>query len=230
MTRRPRPLGPDSLTWKYFGQWTRPVPGHRGRVRCRTCIRSWARRCRSTRSSSWSGCPRLLRSIYPIGGVVFDGDRAPKTGAEVRDYHIGIKGVDEQGRRYSALNPEVFYWAHATFFKSTLLAAEKFGGGLTEADKRQLFDEHITWYRMYGMSMRPVPKTWEEFQEYWDHMCTQRVGEQLGGARGHGSVDHAQTSVAAVDSGLAVGAEPQGDAALPDVHDRRRCTTRRCGS
>jgi uncharacterized protein (DUF2236 family) len=22
------------------------------------------------------------------------------------------------------------------------------------------------------MSMRPVPKTWEEFQEYWDHMCS----------------------------------------------------------
>jgi uncharacterized protein (DUF2236 family) len=115
--------------------------------------------------------PRLYRSVYPIGGVVFDGDRAPGTGAQVRDYHIGIKGVDDQGRRYSALNPDVFYWAHATFFKSTLLAAEWLGGGLTEAQKRQLFDEHIAWYRMYGMSMRPVPKSWEEFQEYWDHMC-----------------------------------------------------------
>ncbi len=115
--------------------------------------------------------PRLYRSVYPIGGVVFDGDRAPKTGAQVRDYHIGIKGIDEQGRRYSALNPDVFYWAHATFFKSVLLAAERFRGGLTEDQKHQLFDEHVTWYRMYGMSMRPVPKTWEEFQEYWDHMC-----------------------------------------------------------
>jgi len=115
--------------------------------------------------------PRLYRSVYPIGGVVFDGDRAPRTGAQVRDYHIGIKGVDDQGRRYNALNPDVFYWAHATFFKSTLLAAEWLGGGLMEAQKRQLFDEHIAWYRMYGMSMRPVPKSWEEFQEYWDHMC-----------------------------------------------------------
>jgi len=115
--------------------------------------------------------PRLYRSVYPIGGVVFDGDRAPRTGAQVRDYHIGIKGVDDQGRRYNALNPDVFYWAHATFFKSTLLAAEWLGGGLVATQKRQLFDEHIAWYRMYGMSMRPVPKSWEEFQEYWDHMC-----------------------------------------------------------
>jgi len=114
---------------------------------------------------------RLLRSLYPIGGVVFDGDRAPATGAEVRDYHTDIKGVDGQGRRYHALNPDVFYWAHSTFFVGTLIVAERLCGGITEAEKRQLFDEHVEWYRMYGMSMRPVPETWEDFQVYWDHMC-----------------------------------------------------------
>ena len=82
-----------------------------------------------------------------------------------------IKGVDSQGRRYHALNPDVFYWAHSTFFVGTIHVAERFFGGITEDEKRQLFDEHITWYRMYGMSMRPVPETWEGFQAYWDHMC-----------------------------------------------------------
>jgi uncharacterized protein (DUF2236 family) len=46
-----------------------------------------------------------------------------------------------------------------------------FGGGLTEAQRRQLFDEHVEWCRMYGMSLRPVPTSWEDFQVYWDHMC-----------------------------------------------------------
>jgi uncharacterized protein (DUF2236 family) len=114
---------------------------------------------------------RVLRSLYPIGGVVFDTDRAPQTGAEVRAYHNGIKGVDEKGRRYHALDPDAFYWAHTTFFMGTILVAEHFCGGITEDEKRQLFDEHIQWYRMYGMSMRPVPKSWEDFQVYWDHMC-----------------------------------------------------------
>ncbi|MGE2725832.1 oxygenase MpaB family protein [Mycolicibacterium pulveris] len=166
----PEPLGPDSLTWKYFGQWTGMLQG------------PWAGSMQNMHPQLGAAVeqhsiffrermPRLFRSVYPIGGVVFDGDRAPRTGAQVRDYHIGIKGVDDQGRRYNALNPDVFYWAHATFFKSTLLAAEWLGGGLTEDQKRQLFDEHVTWYRLYGMSMRPVPKSWEEFQEYWDHMC-----------------------------------------------------------
>ena len=166
----PEALGPDSLTWKYFGQWTGMLQG------------PWAGSMQNMHPQLGAAVeqhsiffiermPRLYRSVYPIGGVVFDGDRAPRTGAQVRDYHIGIKGVDDQGRRYSALNPDVFYWAHATFFKSTLLAAEWVGGGLTEDQKRQLFDEHVQWYRMYGMSMRPVPQTWEAFQEYWDHMC-----------------------------------------------------------
>ncbi|EHB57958.1 Protein of unknown function DUF2236 [Mycolicibacterium rhodesiae JS60] len=166
----PPVLGPDSLTWKYFGDWRGLLQG------------PWAGSMQNMHPQLGAAVeehsiffverlPRLLRSLYPIGGVVFDGERAPMTGAEVRDYHIPIKGVDAQGRRYSALNPDVFYWAHSTFFMGTILTAEHFGGGLTEDEKRQLFDEHVTWYRMYGMSMRPVPASWEEFGVYWDHMC-----------------------------------------------------------
>lgn len=158
----PKPLGPKSLTWRYFGDWRGMLQG------------PWAGSMQNMHPQLGAAVeehstffrerwPRLLRSLYPIGGVVFDGDRAPLTGAEVRDYHVDIKGVDRQGRRYHALNPDVFYWAHATFFVGTLIVAERFCGGLTEAEKRRLFDEHVEWYRMYGMSMRPVPKTWEEF-------------------------------------------------------------------
>ena len=114
---------------------------------------------------------RVARSVYPIMGVVYDGDRAAQTGEQIKGYHTTIKGVDAEGRRYHALNPETFYWAHATFFMLIIKTAEYFCGGLTEAEKRQLFDEHVQWYRMYGMSMRPVPETWEEFQEYWDRKC-----------------------------------------------------------
>lgn len=166
----PSPLGPNSLTWKYFGDWRGLLQG------------PWAGSMQNMHPQLGAAVeehstffrerwPRLLRSLYPIGGVVFDGDRAPTTGAEVRDYHVTIKGVDAQGRRYHALNPDVFYWAHATFFVGTLIVAERFCGGITDAERRQLFDEHVQWYRMYGMSMRPVPATWEDFQAYWDRMC-----------------------------------------------------------
>jgi uncharacterized protein (DUF2236 family) len=114
---------------------------------------------------------RVARSVYPIMGVVYDGNRAARTGEQIKQYHHTIKGVDATGRRYHALNPETFYWAHATFFMLVIKVAEYFCGGLTEGEKRQLFDEHVQWYRMYGMSMRPVPKSWEDFQEYWQRVC-----------------------------------------------------------
>ena len=138
----PQPLGPDSLTWQYFGDWRGMLQG------------PWAGSMQNMHPQLGAAVedhstffrerwPRLLRSLYPIGGVVFDGDRAPTTGAEVRDYHVDIKGIDSQGRRYHALNPDVFYWAHSTFFVGTIIVAERFCGGITEAQKRQLFDEHV---------------------------------------------------------------------------------------
>lgn len=166
----PVPLGPDSLTWKYFGDWRGMLQG------------VWAGSMQNMHPGLGAGVEehsqffderweRLYRSLYPIAGVVFDGDRAQQTAEEVRGYHTRIKGIDKLGRRYHALDPDTFYWAHSTFFMGTIVTAENFSGGLTEAQKRQLFTEHIQWYRLYGMSMRPVPETWEAFQEYWDHMC-----------------------------------------------------------
>ncbi|MDG3012952.1 oxygenase MpaB family protein [Speluncibacter jeojiensis] len=167
---RPAPLGPDSLTWRYFGDWRGMLQGlwagsmQNMHPKLGAAVEQHSRFF----EERWE---RLFRSLYSIGGVVFDGDRAYDTGREVRDYHRDIKGVDAQGRRYHALDPDVFYWAHATFFVGTILTADNFAGGLTEADKRALFEEHKQWYRQYGMSMRPVPETWEGFLQYWDHMC-----------------------------------------------------------
>ena len=167
---RPVPLGPDSLTWRYFGDWRGMLQG------------VWAGSMQNMHPGLGAGVEehsiffderwqRLYRSLYPIGGVVFDGDRAEQTALQVRGYHQNIKGVDSRGRRYHALDPETFYWAHATFFMGTILTADHFMGGVTEAQKRQLFTEHIQWYRLYGMSMKPVPETWEDFQLYWKRMC-----------------------------------------------------------
>ncbi|MGB8407307.1 MAG: oxygenase MpaB family protein [Mycobacterium sp.] len=168
------PLGPDSLTWKYFGDLRTGMLG------------VWIGAIQNMYPELGAGVEdhsillreplqRVARSVYPIMGVVYDGERAAQTGAQIRSYHNTIKGTDHDGRRYHALNPETFYWAHATFFMLIIKTAEYFCGGLTDAEKHQLFDEHVQWYRMYGMSMRPVPQTWEDFQTYWEHKCSEEL-------------------------------------------------------
>ncbi|MFV9429446.1 oxygenase MpaB family protein [Rhodococcus aetherivorans] len=166
----PEPLGPDSLTWRYFGGWRGMLFG------------PWAGSMQNMHPGLGAGVEeysqffderweRLYRSLYPIYGVVFDGPRAPETAAKVRGYHNTIKGLDKKGRRYHALDPDTFYWAHATFFYSLVVSIEWFDGPLTLEQKHRLFDEHVQWYRLYGMPMHSVPASWEDFLEYWDHMC-----------------------------------------------------------
>lgn len=167
---QPEPLGPDSLTWKYFGDW-------RG-----VLLAPWAGAMQNMHPGLGAGVEehsrffeerwqRLFRSLYPIGGVVYDGPRAAETARQIRGYHKYIKGVDKKGRPYHALDPDTYYWAHATFLMMPILINEYFGDHLTEVHKEQLYAESIQWYRLYGMSMRPVPPDWASFQRYWDHMC-----------------------------------------------------------
>ncbi|KAA5838139.1 oxygenase MpaB family protein [Saccharopolyspora hirsuta] len=167
---KPTPLGPDSLMWRYFGDW-------RGLL-----LSLWAGSMQNMHPQLGAGVEehsrffderweRLYRSLYPIGGVVYDGPRAEQTARQVRGYHNTIKGVDKHGRPYHALNPDTYFWAHATFLVMPILVNEHFGEPLTEEQKEQIYAEGVQWYRLYGMSMRPVPPDWPSFQRYWDHMC-----------------------------------------------------------
>jgi uncharacterized protein (DUF2236 family) len=166
----PVPLGPDSLMWQLFGDW-------RGLL-----IALWAGSMQNMHPQLGAGVEehsrffderwqRLFRSTYPIGGVIYDGDRAADTARMVRDFHKTIKGVDKHGRPYSALNPETFWWAQATFILTPVLVSEYFGTPLTDAQKEQLYTEGVQWYRMYGVSMRPVPPDWTSFLAYYEDMC-----------------------------------------------------------
>ena len=164
------PLGPDSLMWRYFGDW-------RG-----VLLSLWAGSMQNMHPQLGAGVEehsrffderweRLYRSLYPIGGCVYDGERAAATARTVRDYHRTIKGVDKLGRPYSALNPDTYFWAHATFVLIPVLVCEHFGTPLTPAQKEQLYAEGVQWWRLYGLSMRPVPPDWSAFVEYFERMC-----------------------------------------------------------
>jgi|HigsolmetaAR202D_1030399.scaffolds.fasta_scaffold20294_2 uncharacterized protein (DUF2236 family) len=164
-------LGPGSITWERFGDARGLLLIVRaGLLQAMHPAVSAALVQKSDFfSNPWN---RLLRSIPPILGVIYDEDwRA--TGAKVRDYHRDIKGTDAHGAPYHALHPETYYWTHAVFFESMISGGDWFGEPLTEAERERAYEESIAWYARYGVSMRPVPETWKAFQEYWDHMVNE---------------------------------------------------------
>ena len=51
-----------------------------------------------------------------------------------------------------------------------LYFADTFVKRLTDEEKQQIYLESKTWYRRYGVSERPMPADYDEFERYWDHM------------------------------------------------------------
>ena len=114
---------------------------------------------------------RILRSVPRIWATIF-ADDADVRGKTIRDYHVDIKGIDRQGRRYHALDPETFWWAHATFSWEMFETVDRWNHRSLHGRRReQLYQETVTWYRRYGVSDRPVPCDERAFASRFDDIC-----------------------------------------------------------
>jgi uncharacterized protein (DUF2236 family) len=164
------PLGPDSLLWRYAADLRSLLPGAAAGL---MQLMHPGIGAGVAEHSAFFDAPfdRIYRSVPQIWATILtpDGEWRART---IRDLHRGIGGVDEHDRRYHALEPETFWWAHATFTWEIFRAAEVFHPEtLTAEDRQRLYAETVTWYSRYGVSMRPVPADWAAFQSKFWHVC-----------------------------------------------------------
>jgi uncharacterized protein (DUF2236 family) len=167
-------LGPGSLTWRYFGDTRMLLVGPRAAV-LQNMLPALGQGVLDHSVFFSETFARLKRSAGPILNTVYGGAGARETGERVRDYHRDIKGTMPDGSRYHALDPETYFWAHATFLDNMIYGIETFIRPLTEGDKRQIYAESKLWFRLYGVSDRGMPEEWEDFQVYWKHMLEEEL-------------------------------------------------------
>lgn len=168
----PAPLGPGSLLWRYAGDWRSMLPGSATGV---LQLMHPGIGAGVVEHSAFFEDPfdRIYRSIPQIWATIFAPD-APARARRLRDVHRSIKGTDHLGRRYHALDPETFWWAHATFTWNMFRSVELFHRRpLTAAEAEQLYAESVTWYRRYGVSSRAVPADYAAFEVEFIRVCTQ---------------------------------------------------------
>lgn len=169
------PLGPGSLVWQYFGDRRIALIGPRPAV-LQNMLAGLGQGVKDHSVFFADTAARIKRSLPPIYRTVYgtDDDNA---GPAVRNFHTNIKGelpedfATEANRgRYHALDPDTYFWAHATFFDQVLYFTDTFVRKLSRAEKEQMYLESKTWYRRYGVSDRILPDTYADFEKYWDHM------------------------------------------------------------
>jgi uncharacterized protein (DUF2236 family) len=113
---------------------------------------------------------RLWRTVVSVVRQVFGGYAAAAEGQRLMRMHADIKGVDDQGRRYSARNPGAYVWVHATMFDAWRLFARDYGPGLTRVQEEQLFDEWRRVGLLLGCQDRLLPASIAEFDDYFAGM------------------------------------------------------------
>jgi uncharacterized protein (DUF2236 family) len=163
-------LGPDSLLWRYAGDTRIALMG--GTIGLLQLMHPGIGAGVLEHSRFFEDpFDRVFRSLPAILGAVYDDD-PEATGRWVRDQHKAITGTDAHGRRYHALDPATYWWAHATFqFMAEQVVDRYDDRRLTPAEREQLYQEGVTWYRRYGVSDRAVPPTRAAFQVEWDRVC-----------------------------------------------------------
>ncbi|UGY94479.1 oxygenase MpaB family protein [Streptomyces gobiensis] len=125
------------------------------------------------RAEPW---PRLWRTLLSLSTVVYGGQRAAEAEAKrLVEVHRTMKGVDDRGRRYHALNPEAYHWVHATLVKGAVDAHQLFGTPMTEQQREGYYREMRNVGRIWGLGDHHLPEDWAAFSTYYDTMVDARL-------------------------------------------------------
>ena len=118
------PLGPQSLVWRYFGDNRMYLIGPRPAV-LQNMLAELGQGVLDHSVFFDDTAARVKRSLPPIFMTVY-GSRRRQPRPQVRDFHTDIKGTCRTASRYHALDPETYFWAHATFVDQVLYFADTF--------------------------------------------------------------------------------------------------------
>ena len=121
----------------------------------------------------WRRLARTLRALY----LISFGDRgeADTAGAAVQALHARVHGRTRSqlgpfpaGTPYSASDPELMRWVHATLVYSSLAAYELFVALLTREEKERYLEEMNLVAHLLGTPAAALPNGFHQFRTYFD--------------------------------------------------------------
>jgi uncharacterized protein (DUF2236 family) len=127
------------------------------------------------RADPWARLSGTLRSYLRI--VYGSGSAARDEIRRLGDLHRGIRGAvlepaarQRHGRHYSALDPELSLWVHATLVDSTIAAYDAWIARLPWAERARYYAETLPVGRAFGIPDDLLPPDLEAFEAYLERM------------------------------------------------------------
>lgn len=170
-----RPLTPDSLMWKDFGSYHYQLMLPQAFVlqTAHPVINAAVWAGQKYKLDPWGRARDSVALLWPV--IYSRPDDAIKMGHALRERHRNIKGVDEQGRKYHALDPEAFSWVHITGFDVMVRLHDFFDKPLDEKQRAALFEEWKQVGALLGINDRYIPRTEAEYWHIFNDMIDNRL-------------------------------------------------------
>lgn len=130
------------------------------------------------RSTTWAAVTRLYHTVHAMLALTFgtDEEREQALGG-IRQIHHRVHGQLKAtagrfaaGTPYSAEDPDLVLWVHATLLESVPMAYEKFVGPLTITERDTYCGEAAPIAVALLARSHEVPRTWAETRAYLDRM------------------------------------------------------------
>lgn len=124
------------------------------------------------RRDLWHRLARTLRALYLIAyGTRAEAERA---GEAVQAVHAHVHGkTDVQlgrfppGTSYSASDPELMLWVHATLVEASSTVYQRFVRALSGEEQERYYQEMAFVARLFGTPDSVIPRSLAEFRDYF---------------------------------------------------------------
>ena len=160
-------FGPGSVTWRMAADLSTPVAGLRALLLQALHPLAMAG---VDQHSDWRRDPvgRLAATSAYLATITY-GDRAAadRAAARVRKIHDHVRGTDTvTGRPYTAGDPALLLWVHATFVDSGLAAARAFGAAPSQDEADAYVREARIFASLLGVPHDGIPADERDLVEY----------------------------------------------------------------
>ena len=122
---------------------------------------------------------RLVRTLRTMDRIAFgSADRSARALQGLEARHRRITGTTSDGQEYSALDPALTLWVHATLVDTSLAVDGRYLGLLSRADRDRFYEESRLLAAAFRIPADLVPPDLASFRAYMGHMAgTLEVGQ-----------------------------------------------------
>ena len=180
--RDPGLFGPESITWRVNREGVLLLGGGAALILqvAHPLVGAGVAEHSNYREDPWG---RLYRTLDLTTAIVFGSTAEANEASErIRNVHRRVHGVIKEdggeypaGTEYSADDPKLGMWVHATLVDTSMQVYSAYVGSLSHAEKLRYYEEQKRLGAAFGVPIEEQPESLADFYEYFERMVEEEL-------------------------------------------------------